>query len=174
MERTESSRQNLQQQSTDGRHGTDNPEGRVSRNGDGQQLRRDAPAFEQRGSNVETRERGYKTGNSDSVSLMILPAIINNGRRALKVNVMLDPCSTSSYVSETAAEELGLKGQPLDLTISGTGGTEVRRQSRRVELLYTSLCSLLPGCKQPCGISNPRPGLTPGTALRAVGSGINT
>ena len=104
MERTESSRQNLQQQSTDGRHGTNNPEGRVSRNGDCQQLRRDAPAFEQRGSNVETRERGYKTGNSDSVSLMILPAIINNGRRALKVNVMLDPCTTSSYVSETAAE----------------------------------------------------------------------
>ncbi len=35
-----------------------------------------------------------------------------------------------------------------------------------IDELYTSLCSLLPG-----GISNPRPGLTPGTALRAVGSG---
>ncbi len=52
---------------------------------------------------------------------------------------MLDPCSTSSYVSETAAEELGLKGQLLDLTISGTGGTEVRRQSRRVELTVSNI-----------------------------------
>ncbi len=32
---------------------------------------------------------------------------------------------------------------------------------------------IFPGVKKPCGISNPRPGLTPGTALRAVGSGIN-
>ena len=41
-----------------------------------------------------------------------------------------------------------------------------------IDELCTSLCSHFPGCKYPCGISNPRPGLTPGTALRAVGSGI--
>ena len=38
--------------------------------------------------------------------------------------------------------------------------------------LYTSLCSLLPGCKWQCRISNSRPGLKPGTVPRAVGSGI--
>jgi len=39
---------------------------------------------------------------------MILPALITNGDKELTVNVMLDPCSTSSYISEDAAEELGL------------------------------------------------------------------
>ena len=43
------------------------------------------------------------------------------------------------YVSETAAEELGLQGQPLDLTISGTGGKKIRRQSRSVELTVSNI-----------------------------------
>lgn len=52
---------------------------------------------------------------------------------------MLDPCSTSSYISENAAEELELQGQELNLTIAGTGGTEVSMQLRRVELTVTNL-----------------------------------
>ena len=52
---------------------------------------------------------------------------------------MLDPCSTSSYISEDAAEELELQGQELNLTIAGTGGTEVKTRSRRVELIVTNL-----------------------------------
>ena len=52
---------------------------------------------------------------------------------------MLDPCSTSSYVSEDAAEELELHGQELNLTIAGTGGKEVKTRSRRVELTVTNL-----------------------------------
>lgn len=83
--------------------------------------------------------RGYKTSNSDSVSLMILAAVISNGNRTIRVNVMLDTCSTSSYVSEEAAAELELQGQPLDLTISGTGGAEIKQHSRRVELLVSSI-----------------------------------
>ena len=35
---------------------------------------------------------------------------------------MLDPCSTGSYVSEDAAEELELCGQQLNLTIEGDRG----------------------------------------------------
>ena len=52
---------------------------------------------------------------------------------------MLDPCSTSSYISEEAAEELELHGQELNLTIAGTGGVEVKTRSRRVELTVTNL-----------------------------------
>ena len=52
---------------------------------------------------------------------------------------MLDPCSTSSYISEDAAEEFKLQGQELNLTIAGTGGTEVKTRSRRVELIVTNL-----------------------------------
>ena len=46
---------------------------------------------------------------------------------------MLDNCSTGSYVSEAVAEELMLQGKSEQLTISGTGGSEVKKSSRQVE-----------------------------------------
>ena len=58
---------------------------------------------------------------------------------SLKVNVMLDNCSTGSYVSDAPAEELTLQGKSQQLTISGTGGTEVKKHSRQVEVMVTSL-----------------------------------
>ena len=85
------------------------------------------------------REQTHNTSHAEHVSLMILPALISNGNKGLRVNVMLDPCSTSSYISEEAAEELELHGQDLNLTIAGTGGAEVKTRSRRVELTVTNL-----------------------------------
>ena len=73
---------------------------------------------------------------------MILPAVIGNGPKKLKVNVMLDPCSTGSYITESAAEELQLKGERQNLTISGTGSTEVKKQSRRVHCSVGSINGL--------------------------------
>ena len=70
---------------------------------------------------------------------MILPALISNEKKGLRVNVTLDPCSTSPYISEEAAEELELRGQELNLTIAGTGEVEVKTRSRRVELTVTNL-----------------------------------
>ena len=49
------------------------------------------------------REQTHNTSHAEHVSLMILPALISNGNKGLRVNVMLDPCSTSSYISEEAA-----------------------------------------------------------------------
>lgn len=80
--------------------------------------------------NAHPREQTHNTSRTDHVSLMILPALISNSKKDLKVNIMLDPCSTSSYISEEAAEELELQGQALDLTIARTGGTEIRRCSQ--------------------------------------------
>ena len=85
------------------------------------------------------QERTHQTSNADNISLMVLPALISNGQKQLKVNVMLDPCSTSSYISEHAAGELELHGQSLSLTIAGIGGTEVQKCSRCVELTVASL-----------------------------------
>ena len=85
------------------------------------------------------QQRTHKTSNVDRISLMVLPALISNGKKNLKVNVMLDPCSTSSYITEAAANELQLNGQPLNLTIAETGGTEVQKQSCRVELSVINL-----------------------------------
>jgi hypothetical protein len=86
-----------------------------------------------------TQERTHQTSNADNISLMVLPALISNGQKQLKVNVMLDPCSTSSYISEHAAGELELHGQSLSLTIAGTGETDVQKRSRCVELSVASL-----------------------------------
>ena len=83
--------------------------------------------------------RTHTTRQADYVSLMVLPAVISNGTKTLKVNVMLDNCSTGSYVSDAAAEELMLQGKSQQLTISGTGGTEVKKHSRQVEVMVTSL-----------------------------------
>ena len=84
-------------------------------------------------------ESRHNTSHTEHVSLMILPALISNEKKGLRVNVMLDPCSTSSYISEEAAEQLELHGQELNLTIAGTGGVEVKTRSRRVELTVTNL-----------------------------------
>jgi glycerol-3-phosphate cytidylyltransferase-like family protein len=67
---------------------------------------------------------------------MVLPGFISNPNQKKKVNVniMLDPCSTGSYISEHAAEELKLQGRTQHLTVTGTGGTEVQKMSRRVNL----------------------------------------
>ena len=56
---------------------------------------------------------------------------------------MLEPCSSGSYITESAAEELQLKGERQNLTILGTGGTEIKKQSRRVECSVSSMNGLL-------------------------------
>ena len=72
----------------------------------------------------------------EKVSLIVLPSVISivNTRKKQKVNVVLGPCSTGSYISKSAAEELKLRGHDQHLTISGTGGAEVRKASRRVRV----------------------------------------
>ena len=84
-------------------------------------------------------ERTHIANQADHISLMVIPAIISNGRSRLKINAMLDPCSTGTYVTESAAQQLNLQGQRQSLTISGRGGSEIRKQSARVELTVSSL-----------------------------------
>ena len=84
-------------------------------------------------------ERSHSTQQAAHVSLMVLSAYIVNENVNLKVNVMLDPCSTGSYITENVAEELRLEGHARTLTISGTGGSETVKQSRRVKLSVRNL-----------------------------------
>ena len=87
----------------------------------------------------EVKETTHTANRVDNVSLMVIPAYITNGKKKLRVNVMLDPCSTGTYVTESASQELNLRGKVQSLTISGTGGTKVKTESRRVELSVTSI-----------------------------------
>ncbi len=52
---------------------------------------------------------------------------------------MLDPCSIGTYITGGAAEELQLTGEIQNLTILGTGGTEIKRQSKRVRCSVGSM-----------------------------------
>ena len=98
------------------------------------------PANPENDQRVQTAENTtHTTRQADHVSLMVLPAVIKNGNKSLEVNVMLDNCSTGSYVSEAAAEELMLEGDNQELIISGTGGSEVRKRSRQVEVIVANL-----------------------------------
>ncbi len=98
------------------------------------------PANPENDQRVQTAENTtHTTRQADHVSLMVLPAVIKNGNKSLEVNVMLDNCSTGSYVSEAAAEELMLEGENQELIISGTGGSEVRKRSPQVEVIVASL-----------------------------------
>jgi hypothetical protein len=89
--------------------------------------------------NKDNGTRSYVSQRTDRVALMVLPAVIRNGEKKLKVNVMLDPCSTGTYITEVSAEELQLRGEMQDLTISGTGGIQIEKQSKQVTLEVSSL-----------------------------------
>ena len=88
-----------------------------------------------------TRNQTYTTNQIEKVSLMVLPGFIFNDNESekLKINIMLDPCSTGSYISESATEELKLRRRTQHLTVSGTGGVEVRKVSQRVRLTVSNL-----------------------------------
>ena len=107
-----------------------------------QQLRADQPAFVPPPSNA-TQQRADQTNQETCQRrrqrILSGPGMISNGQKRLKVNVMLHPCSSSSYITEAAASELELNGQPVNLTIVGTGGTEVHKQSSRVNLVVGNL-----------------------------------
>ena len=83
----------------------------------------------------------HDTSSVEHVPLTVARAFMENGTRRIRVNVMLDPCSPGSYISERAAEELHLKGEIQNLTISGTAGLEVKADSRRVKFTVTSVFS---------------------------------
>lgn len=90
--------------------------------------------------NEHPREQTYSTRNSECIFLMILQALISNGNNELRINATPDPCSTSSFVSsEEAGERLELHGQSLNLSIAGTGETEIRKRSCRVGLTVANV-----------------------------------
>ena len=70
----------------------------------------ETPAMQQNRTPTLTTSSSSESSQMERISLMILPAFIENGSRQLKVNVMLDPCSTGTYMTEGAAEELCLQG----------------------------------------------------------------
>ena len=110
---------------------------KASQKPNGELADQESPAAEDKTNENSTKT--YAANQVENISLMVLPADVMNGPIKLRVNVMLDPCSTGSYITENAAEELQLEGRMQNLTISGTAGTEVKKLSQRVELSIASV-----------------------------------
>ena len=53
-----------------------------------------------------------------------VPVYVETGLKRLKLNALLDPCSDSSYISQEAADELGVTGTPWTFELTTVKGAE--------------------------------------------------
>ena len=73
------------------------------------------------------------------LSLRTVPVILNNGRRSIKVNALLDDASTTSYISKKVANELGLVGKTETTLVGTIGGNIKEMESSQVEMTIQSV-----------------------------------
>lgn len=80
------------------------------------------------------------TRGTHNVSLMVLPVLIRNHQEEFKFSMMFDPCLTSSYFSENAAEGLSCADsrKPSRLQLHEEHA-EIKKRSRLVEFSVANL-----------------------------------
>ncbi|XP_064627878.1 uncharacterized protein LOC135487738 [Lineus longissimus] len=76
---------------------------------------------------------------SEYIALRTVPVIVKNGRKRLKINVLLDDGSTTTYINTEVAEELGLKGEVMKTTVSVLNGMVESFETTPVEVGLESL-----------------------------------
>ena len=70
-----------------------------------------------------------------------VPVFVETGLKRLKLNALLDPCSDSSYISQEAADELGVTGTPWTFeltTVKGTEEVQMKRAPVRISSVENS------------------------------------
>ena len=72
--------------------------------------------------------------NNQWISLRTVPVILRTSGRAIRVNALLDDGSTTSYINERVANELGLAGEPRNLIVKVIGGEQQKVQSHLVAM----------------------------------------
>ncbi|XP_064644712.1 uncharacterized protein LOC135498385 [Lineus longissimus] len=76
---------------------------------------------------------------SEYIALRTVPVILKNGEKRLKVNVLLDDGSTTTYINTEVAEELGLKGEVMKTTVGVLNGRIESFETTPVEVGLESL-----------------------------------
>lgn len=66
------------------------------------------------------------------ISFMILPVILQHDGREERVNALMDPASSSSYVRQEIAERLHLPGRMESFNATALGGKEIKGRQKRV------------------------------------------
>ena len=85
-------------------------------------------ATEQQTDRQQNRALSTSAHNNNSMPKVMVfqtvPVFVETGVKRLRLNALLAPCSDSSYLSEKAAEELGVTGTPWAFELTTVKGTE--------------------------------------------------
>ena len=77
---------------------------------------------------------------SEFVALRTVPVYLTNGRKQVKVNVLLDDEGSSrTYLNSDVAAELGLEGSPQELTVKVLNNNQEKLDSAVLEFTINSL-----------------------------------
>ncbi|XP_064629276.1 uncharacterized protein LOC135488565 [Lineus longissimus] len=80
-----------------------------------------------------------QTNEEKFISMRTVPVIVKNGKRRIKVNAMLDDCSTTTYINADVAAELGLQGEIQKTTVQVLNGKTETFDSMPVQIGLESL-----------------------------------
>ncbi|XP_078364043.1 uncharacterized protein LOC144648318 [Oculina patagonica] len=73
------------------------------------------------------------------VALRIVPVILKNGHRRIKVNALLDEASTKTYLNADVAAQLELQGEPQKVTVNVLNGQTETFETTPVEFELESM-----------------------------------
>ena len=73
------------------------------------------------------------------VALRTVPVYLASGKRKIKVNALLDDCSSRTYLNSDIAAELGLEGSPHELTVNVLNDNQETFETTVVEFTISSL-----------------------------------
>lgn len=81
----------------------------------------------------------HHISGSDEISFRTIPAIIQAGQRRMKVTIMLDDASSTSYINEDIAAELKLDGPSRSVSVNVVNGKMETFWSKEVEFSISNV-----------------------------------
>ena len=80
-----------------------------------------------------------RTTSLPQTAMRTISVILKNGERSLKINALLDDCSTRTYINADVAAELGLEGEIEILDVGVLNGGKERFETKPVTMMLTSV-----------------------------------
>ena len=95
-------------------------------------LHAQAPTFVPMHTDLNSASHTASTSQFDQIAMRIVPVILTNKNKEIRINALLDEGSTDSYISEAVAAELGLDGPDVSRNVTVLGGNTTLVKGRRV------------------------------------------
>ena len=86
---------------------------------------------------IKITEKTFAAGEAGTISLGTVPICLQNQKKSIEINALLDTGNTTSLLSEDAAKALGLTGYQEVATIEGVGGRLVESKIKAQVVLRT-------------------------------------